>query len=404
MNRHCIAAPEVLLPAAGVDLYRWAVIACDQHTSDAAYWRQLEALVGDAPSTLRLTLPEIYLEEDCAARVEEIARTMRAYRDEGVFRKLEPGFILVERKTQTAPLRTGVVIAVDLEAYSFEKKSNALIRATEATIVERIPPRLKIREAAVMEFPHVMLLYDDPADSVLGPWKGAPLEVLYDTELNMGGGHVTGKRLPDTAAVVSAFEKLEKGGMLFMVGDGNHSLATAKAAWDKIKGTLSEEEQKAHPARFALCEAVNIHDAGIRFEAIHRLIKGVDAEDLSRAFAAYAKGEGSAALYAGGRGTSVRVPAAAAEAVAETDRIIAAYIAEHGGSVDYVHGEEALRALTAENAGYVGIALPAMDKSELFDQVLRGGSLPRKTFSMGESEEKRYYMEGKEITNETHRL
>ena len=404
MNRHCIAAPEVLLPAAGVDLYRWAVIACDQHTSDAAYWRQLEALVGDAPSTLRLTLPEIYLEEDCAARVEEIARTMRAYRDEGVFRKLEPGFILVERKTQTAPLRTGVVIAVDLEAYSFEKKSNALIRATEATIVERIPPRLKIREAAVMEFPHVMLLYDDPADSVLGPWKGAPLEVLYDTELNMGGGHVTGKRLPDTAAVVSAFEKLEKGGMLFMVGDGNHSLATAKAAWDKIKGTLPEEEQKAHPARFALCEAVNIHDAGIRFEAIHRLIKGVDAEDLSRAFAAYAKGEGSAALYAGGRGTSVRVPAAAAEAVAETDRIIAAYIAEHGGSVDYVHGEEALRALTAENAGYVGIALPAMDKSELFDQVLRGGSLPRKTFSMGESEEKRYYMEGKEITNETHRL
>ena len=404
MNRHCIAAPEVLLPAAGVDLYRWAVIACDQHTSDAAYWRQLEALVGDAPSTLRLTLPEIYLEEDCAARVEEIARTMRAYRDAGVFRKLEPGFILVERKTQTAPLRTGVVIAVDLEAYSFEKKSNALIRATEATIVERIPPRLKIREAAVMEFPHVMLLYDDPADSVLGPWKGAPLEVLYDTELNMGGGHVTGKRLPDTAAVVSAFEKLEKGGMLFMVGDGNHSLATAKAAWDKIKGTLPEEEQEAHPARFALCEAVNIHDAGIRFEAIHRLIKGVDAEDLSRAFAAYAKGEGSAALYAGGRGTSVRVPAAAAEAVAETDRIIAAYIAEHGGSVDYVHGEEALRALTAENAGYVGIALPAMDKSELFDQVLRGGSLPRKTFSMGESEEKRYYMEGKEITNETHRL
>lgn len=239
MNRHCIAAPEVLLPAAGVDLYRWAVIACDQHTSDAAYWRQLEALVGDAPSTLRLTLPEIYLEEDCAARVEEIARTMRAYRDAGVFRKLEPGFILVERKTQTAPLRTGVVIAVDLEAYSFEKKSSALIRATEATIVERIPPRLKIREAAVMEFPHVMLLYDDPADSVLGPWKGAPLEVLYDTELNMGGGHVTGKRLPDTAAVISAFEKLEKGGMLFMVGDGNHSLATAKAAWDKIKGTLS---------------------------------------------------------------------------------------------------------------------------------------------------------------------
>ena len=404
MNRHCIAAPEVLLPAAGVDLYRWAVIACDQHTSDAAYWRQLEALVGDAPSTLRLTLPEIYLEEDCAARVEEIARTMRAYRDAGVFRKLEPGFILVERKTQTAPLRTGVVIAVDLEAYSFEKKSSALIRATEATIVERIPPRLKIREAAVMEFPHVMLLYDDPADSVLGPWKGAPLEVLYDTELNMGGGHVTGKRLPDTAAVISAFEKLEKGGMLFMVGDGNHSLATAKAAWDKIKGTLSEEEQKAHPARFALCEAVNIHDAGIRFEAIHRLVKGVDAEDFSRAFAARAQGEGSAALYAGGRGTSVRVPAAAAEAVAETDRIIAAYIAEHGGSVDYVHGEEALRALTAENAGYVGIALPAMDKSELFDQVLRGGSLPRKTFSMGESEEKRYYMEGKEITNETHRL
>ena len=403
-NSCCVSVPEILLPQATADMSKWAVIACDQHTSDPAYWQELEEYVKDAPSALRLTLPEIYLSDDCSDRIAAIARSMRAYREKGIFRKLDKGFVLVERSTPFSPARFGLVLAVDLEAYSYEAGAKAQIKATEATIVERIPPRLKIRESASIEFPHVMLLYDDPADSVLGPWKGAPLEVLYDTELNMGGGHVTGRRLPDTAAVISAFEKLEKGGMLFMVGDGNHSLATAKAAWDKIKATLSEEEREAHPARFALCEAVNIHDAGIRFEAIHRLVKGVDAEDLSRAFAARAQGEGSATLYAGGRGTRVRVPAAAAEAVAETDRIIAAYIAEHGGSVDYVHGEEALRALTAENAGYVGIALPAMDKSELFDQVLRGGSLPRKTFSMGESEEKRYYMEGKEITNETHRL
>lgn len=396
-GQNCIAAPEILLPVEGTDMTAWAVIACDQHTSDEAYWEALDAFVGERPSTLRLMLPEIWLEkEDCAERIRAIAETMERYRAVGIFRKLPRGYVLVERKTAVSPLRTGIVLSVDLEAYSYEKKSDALVRATEATILERIPPRLKIREAASLEFPHVMLLYDDPQDAVLGPYKAdASLKTLYDFELNMGGGHIRAKFIPDDGAVAAAFQKLAAGGLLFMVGDGNHSLATAKAAWEKIKTGLTQEEQKTHPARFALCEAVNIYDEGIRFEAIHRLVKGVDPQR----FAAGLRpgGTGKAGLYVRGARVYLAVPEAVPAAVDGVDRYIASYIAEHGGSVDYIHGEGALAQLTAGHADYVGIALPKMEKADLFQAVKTGGSLPRKTFSMGESEEKRYYLEGKEI-------
>lgn len=394
----CVYVPEILLPREGTDMGKWAVIACDQHTSDRAYWDELENYVKDAPSTLRLTLPEIYLSGDCSARIRAIADTMKRYREEGVFRKLERGFVLAERKTPYSPVRFGILLAVDLDAYSYDVNAKAAIKATEATIVERIPPRLKIREGADVEFPHVMLLYNDREDSVLKDLKGAlsSLEKLYDFELNMGGGHIRGYFVPCAEEIAARFEALaDEDGLVFMVGDGNHSLATAKAAWEKIKAGLTEEERQSHPARYALAEAVNLYDDGIRFEAIHRIVTGVDAKKFAAGFPAAAEGDAFLAV----QGEKARNPLGkdAAAAVKLADGYISDYIAENGGEVDYIHGEEEILRLTRERADSVGILLPKMDKADLFGTVKRHGCLPRKTFSMGESAEKRYYIEGKEI-------
>ncbi len=394
----CVYVPEILLPREGTDMGKWAVIACDQHTSDRAYWDELENYVKDAPSTLRLTLPEIYLSGDCSARIRAIADTMKRYRKEGVFRKLERGFVLAERKTPYSPVRFGIVLAVDLDAYSYDVNAKAAIKATEATIVERIPPRLKIREGADVEFPHVMLLYNDREDSVLKDLKGAlsSLEKLYDFELNMGGGHIRGYFVPRAEEIAARFEALaDEDGLVFMVGDGNHSLATAKAAWEKIKAGLTEEERQSHPARYALAEAVNLYDDGIRFEAIHRIVTGVDAKKFAAGFPEAAEGDAFLAV----QGEKARNPLGkdAAAAVKLADGYISDYIAENGGEVDYIHGEEEILRLTRERADSVGILLPKMDKADLFGTVKRHGCLPRKTFSMGESAEKRYYIEGKEI-------
>lgn len=394
----CVYVPEILLPREGTDMGKWAVIACDQHTSDRAYWDELENYVKDAPSTLRLTLPEIYLSGDCSARIRAIADTMKRYRKEGVFRKLERGFVLAERKTPYSPVRFGIVLAVDLDAYSYDVNAKAAIKATEATIVERIPPRLKIREGADVEFPHVMLLYNDREDSVLKDLKGAlsSLEKLYDFELNMGGGHIRGYFVPRAEEIAARFEALaDEDGLVFMVGDGNHSLATAKAAWEKIKAGLTEEERQSHPARYALAEAVNLYDDGIRFEAIHRIVTGVDAKKFAAGFPVAAEGDAFLAV----QGEKARNPLGkdAAAAVKLADGYISDFIAENGGEVDYIHGEEEILRLTRERADSVGILLPKMDKADLFGTVKRHGCLPRKTFSMGESAEKRYYIEGKEI-------
>lgn len=392
-NRTCISLPEIILPAEGTDMTAWAVIACDQHTSDPAYWDSLDAFVADRPSTLRLTLPEIYLPES-GKRTAEIERTMLDYRARGIFRKLPPGFVYVERSTSYTAMRRGIVLAVDLEQYSYAKKSDAMIRATEATILDRIPPRLKIREGASLEFPHILLLYDDPDGIVDKCARERAGELLYDFDLNMGGGHVRGRFIAECAPVLQAFSSLVKDGLLFMVGDGNHSLATAKASWEKIKESLPAQERETHPARYALCEAVNIYDDGISFEAIHRYVTGIDAEKFAAGFPSC--GEGRGALCVAGKSRPIDLPAGIPEAVASVDAYIASYIAANGGAVDYVHGDEALLALS-EREGSAGILLPKMDKADFFASVKRGGSLPRKTFSMGESEEKRYYIEGKEI-------
>lgn len=392
---NAIKIPSILLPK-NVDMELWAVNACDQFTSDKKYWAQLDALIGDNPSTLRLIYPEIYLKNKTKERIDEINAHMRDYLYGGIFEEVQGGFILVERTTQSGK-RTGIVLAIDLEAYDFNEGSKALIRSTEATILERIPPRVKIRENAPIELPHVMLLYDDKEGAVLNTVRRG--KVLYDFELNMDGGHVKGTYISNAEKVIQAFNSLCGGDrygngekLLFAVGDGNHSLATAKTCWENVKRTLTPEQAETHPARFALVEAVNIYDPALTFEPIHRLVK----TDKPKAFVEGLKTKEGKKAYVVIDGVSTEIPFAedVPQGIRELDAYISDFIAEHGGEVDYIHGEEQLKSFSDTG---VGVILPAIAKDDFFKLIVTGGNLPRKTFSMGEGNEKRYYIESKII-------
>ena len=321
--------PKIMLPAKGTDYSKWAVVACDQFTSEPEYWDEVNSIVGDAPSTLRLMLPELYLgKPEEADMIVSIRDTMKNYLDNGVLQELPAGCILVKR-TVGGFERLGLVIATDLEAYDYSQDSQSLTRATERTVVERIPPRLRIREGAPIEMPHIMILIDDPDKTVIEPLADLAGETVYDADLMMNGGHVSGTFLAEeqlegmkdalSALYDKAVEKYGEGHVIFQaMGDGNHSLATAKANWEKVKQTLTPEEQENHPARFALCE------------------------------------------------------------------------------IDYIHGTSVVESLSARE-GNAGFLLPAMDKSMLFPAVAADGALPRKTFSIGEANEKRYYIESRLI-------
>ncbi|MDE6597053.1 MAG: DUF1015 domain-containing protein, partial [Clostridia bacterium] len=275
-----VKIPQILLPE-NADMTVWAVNACDQFTSDIQYWKEVESLVGDKKSTLNLIFPEIYLKDSPEKRIKNINSSMCEYLSDGTFKTVEGGFVLVERTT-AAGTRTGIVLAVDLEDYSFEKGAKTPIRSTEATILERIPPRVQIRKNAPIELPHVMLLYNDKESTVLNCAKRG--EVLYDFDLNMNGGHITGTYVENAEEVKQALYSLvdeNSDGLLFAVGDGNHSLATAKTCWEEIKKGLTAEERKTHPARFALCEVVNIFDPALNFEPIHRLVKTDNAQSFA---------------------------------------------------------------------------------------------------------------------------
>ena len=392
---NAIKIPEILLPK-NADMTLWSVNACDQFTSDYAYWEELDKLVGDNVSTLRLIFPEIYLKDNPEARIAKINATMRSYLDGGVFESVEGGFILVERKTESGT-RTGLVLAIDLEDYDFNKGSKALIRSTEATILDRIPPRVKIRENAPVELPHVMLLYDDKAGKVLSAVKRG--KVLYDFEMNMNGGHVKGTYVDNAEEVRDALYSLAEAGrygngesLLFAVGDGNHSLATAKTCWNNLKGKLSEEERKTHPARFALVEAVNVHDPALTFEPIHRLIKTGNAEKFVKGL--HFEGDNEAKIFVNGKATTIKFPNDIPSGIRQLDEYVTSFLAEDGGEVDYVHGEEEIKKFSALG---VGVLLPAIGKDDFFRLIVTGGNLPRKTFSMGEGNEKRYYIEAKRI-------
>ena len=400
---------EILLPNTS-DMSSWACIACDQFTSEQEYWTELESKVNGKITTLDLILPEIYLDEKTDERIEKVNKNIKSYLDKGVFKKLQKGFILTVRKTPFVERRIGLIGAIDLEKYEYSKKSSALIRSTEGTIEERIPPRLKIRKDAAVEFPHVMILFDDEKREITEKLyeNRESLECVYDFELNMNGGHITGYFVSDYQGVLDSFSRLLEDERLiakygtndnfaFAVGDGNHSLATAKAHWNNVKKGLTKEEQENHPARFALAEFVNIYDEGIYFEPIYRFVNGVNREDF---ILGLQKVVGDFGIYNGKDTQEMVANVALPESITNVDNYIKEYIAKNGGLVDYVHGESNLIDLVNASEKAVGITFQKLDKKDLFKYVSTKGAFPRKTFSMGEGVEKRYYLEGSKIIND----
>ena len=401
-----IRSCDILVPN-NCDHKKWSVVACDQFTSERGYWKKLEDFVGEANSTLKLIFPEAYLEDnDKDERIDNINRTMKEYLDGGVFKTLKDSFIACKRTTASGISRLGIVLAVDLEDYCFTHPSNAYIRSTEGVVLDRIPPRLKIRQDAPVELPHIMLLIDDRKHSVIEPiWAAREgLEKVYDFDLNMSGGHLEGYRI-DSQIVIDAFEKYVdsvqnlygtgKNDFIFAVGDGNHSLATAQAHWNRIKEGLTDAQKAVHPARFALCEVENLHDDGIVFEPIHRFVFGV-GEDFVRYMQANLSGEKEIKAFDKNGEYVLRVDRIGAKAIKDIQSAIDEYLKAHGGTVDYIHGIEHLKDVASFSDG-VAIAMPKIEKEELFSYVLKNGTLCRKAFSMGEAEEKRYYFEAKKI-------
>ena len=402
-----IKSTKILLPNTD-DMTAWACIACDQFTSQPEYWEELAKQVEGKPTTLDLFYPEIYLNDNPEVRIATINANMQKYLSNGTIKELPNGMILTVRSTPYVERRIGIVCAIDLEEYQYSQKSDALIRSTEGTIEERIPPRLKIRKDAEMEFPHVMILFDDERREIAETLyeNRQNLKKLYDFDLNMGGGHIEGYFIEDTNSliekladlikterVVSKYGKDDK--FLFAVGDGNHSLATAKAHWNAIKQNLTDAERENHPARYALAELVNIYDEGIYFRPIYRFVFGVDADKFVAGMQSVDGGK--IRIHANGVTKTVNGKNALPDGIRAVDAYIKNYLEENGGEVDYVHGDDDLKNLVDGRADAVGIMFEEMDKSELFKYVSTTGALPRKTFSMGEGIEKRYYLEGRRI-------
>lgn len=424
---------EILIPRKSIDLKKWAVIACDQFTSQPEYWDQVRAFVGNAPSTFHLILPEVYLgSPDEPERVTAIQATMRAYLDQNLLLPHE-GMILVERVVD-GKTRHGVMAALDLEQYDFHKGAQTLIRATEGTIIERLPPRIRIREGAPLELPHILVLIDDPACTVIEPLvaRKERLPLLYATELMLGSGAVRGFSLtsPDVEAeLVTALRKLadprafraryglnsDQPVLLFAVGDGNHSLATAKAIWEKIKNKVGMD----HPARYALVEIENIHDPGLVFEPIHRVLFGVrdsvipamerffgevvtthpmtDPEEMITAVKTGSAKKQQVGLVSASGVSILDLPPLTNLPVGSLQAFLDAWLKDGGAErIDYVHGDEVVFEL-GKQTGNLGFYLPAMAKTDLFKTVILDGALPRKTFSMGEAHEKRFYLEARRI-------
>ena len=429
-----IRPPKLLMPREGIDLSKWAVIACDQYTSQPDYWNNADSIVGDAPSTLRLTLPEVYLEQpDVKERTAKIQDAMLRYQQDGTLTEYEPGMMLVERTTKSGT-RRGVVLSFDLEAYDYQAGSQSLIRPTEKTVVERIPPRLAVREGASLELPHIMLLIDDPDRKVIEPLfadKDA-FRRAYDTDLMLDGGHLSGWFVPEgkeTAALIERLNGLadpetfnkkygltgEHAVLPYAVGDGNHSMATAKANWERIKQDLSEEERQDHPARFVLAEVVNIHDDSLEIEGIHRVLFHIHPREVFQAADDFFRLHGGMAycgdpksapstnvqsfpcMFHGEQVTLCIVDSPWALPVATLQNFLDDFLEKNPKShIDYIHGADVVRELS-QDARNMGFLLPDPAKEDLFRGVILDGVLPRKTFSMGEAQEKRYYMEARKI-------
>ena len=363
---------DILLPKPGTDMGLWAVVACDQFSAEPSYWEELSDAVGDRPSALRLMLPEAYLgAPDLAERKAALVQTMQDYLVGDVFQTVPNSYVFVERTLPNGKVRRGLVGKLDLEAYDWTPGSVSPVRSTEATVPERLPTRVELRKQAALEMPHIVLFIDDPADTVLG--AAEPGETLYDFDLYRGGGHLRGRRLTGAAAarVKTAIDALP-GEIQFAMGDGNHSLAAAKNRWEELKAAGAPMD---HPARYALAETENLRDDAVEFFPIHRVLFGTD--------------EGGFIRELGGKDTG--------ELVAEADAFCRAYIAAHGGTVDYIHGEAEARRMGSQ-PGCAALLLPTLPKAELFPHIAAAGTYPKKSFSVGHSLDKRWYLECRKIT------
>ena len=424
----CFSPAHILLPAEQIPLEQWGCVACDQFTSDRSYWERAAEAAAGSPSALNLILPEVYLEEsDVPARVAKIHETMEDYAHNVLTRAVD-GFIYVERTERSGRVRQGLVGKIDLEAYSYAQGARPAIRPSERTVEERIPPRMAVRRGACLETPHVMMLADDPACTLIEPIGARKNELrkVYEGELMLGGGHIAGwavedpaliEQIEDALAVLGSQEEFDKkypdatrrDPLTLAVGDGNHSLATAKACWEELKKTLTPEQAAVHPARWCLAEVCNVHSPAIEIEPIHRVLFNVDCatvllslitwSDANMAGCSFGGSKQQPFTLAGPHMSNVLSFENPTEplTVGTIDDFIADYMGRHTEArVDYVHDEPAVRALCKKGA--VAFLMPPFAKSDLFKGVVMGGVLPRKTFSMGHAEEKRYYVECRKIT------
>ena len=409
---------DILIPK-NENMEKWCVVACDQYTSEPSYWSEVESIVADNPSTLRLTLPEIYLEDDdVSERIKKINETMSDYLDKGIFKTLENSMIYVERTTLNGRVRKGIIGKIDLEDYDYNKGSETMVRATEKTVIERIPPRMKVRENALIELPHIMLLIDDEKKDIIDSLDKVVTkdEMVYDVDLMQKGGHITGYKLKDENVndILSKLDALadknvfedkygvsDKGVLLFAVGDGNHSLATAKATYNKLKESNTSLDV-LNKARYALVEVVNLHSDALEFEPIHRVLFDIDTDDFMRELNKYYD------INKTKMGQKIHIITKDIDedfyidnpksnlAVGSIQLFIDEYLENHKGRVDYIHGDDVTRSL-GKKENNIGILLPKMEKNDLFKTVILDGALPRKTFSMGHSYDKRYYLEARKI-------
>ncbi len=428
LSKLALNPADIMLPKKGIDLNKWAVVACDQYTSNRAYWERVKSYIGSYPSTLPLIFPEVYLEDGNSDEIiSNINKTMKSYVDNDIFDTYSSCFFLVKR-TVGGKSRLGLMATLDLECYDFSVDSTSLIRATEGTILSRIPPRKAIRENAPLELPHIMVLIDDKEKTLIEPFAKSlsKLKKVYDTELMENGGEIQGyliNRDEDLESIAAALEglynKLDPSNpLLFAMGDGNHSLATAKSCWEDIKNNLSEEEKLTHPARFALVEIENIHDDGLEFEPIHRVLFNLTKNDFEKllikhcsSFTAtqldnketlkksieevdgqtfgFATKDDGILLY--------KIEDPEGSIAAGTIQLILDEMVENNiGSLDYIHGfDETIELGTQDNN--IAILMPEVSKSTFFDAIIKDKALPRKTFSMGEANEKRYYLEARSL-------
>ena len=396
---------DILLPKVE-DLKKWSVVACDQYTSEPKYWSDVEEYVGDAPSTLKITLPEIYLEQEgVEKRISDINLNIKKYLDGGVFKEYKNTFIYLRRTQADGIVREGLVGAIDLEEYDYHVGSTSKVRATEATVAERIPPRLKIRENALLELPHIMILIDDEQKTVIEPLTEKELEKVYDFELMFGGGSVEGYLVPEEyheAIDKALFALSHKSSMLYAMGDGNHSLATAKEHYEKFKRENPNKDLSEHPARYALCEIVNLHSEALEFEAIHRIVTDCDVADLLEKLEEHLllsnePSDQGLWIHLGGKKVRKYIHNQLSKlTVGSLQTFLDEYIKRNGCKIDYIHGADVVAAL-AKEPNSIGFELESMKKSELYPAVVSDGALPRKTFSMGHAYDKRYYLEAKKI-------